>query len=334
MVNGQMEMIAARENGEEVGFVRESVTMDLDIGDTDDFEMTMSQEQWSREKYWYGTRLFIPGTEYGGLIEDISSDTSSKEIVLRGSTWRGLLKKKVVQPPSGQTNLILNGELNHVLAELLEDRFDGLLVVPETDTGITVKNWAVDRYVTLHDAMQKLADAYGCRLQIQYAEPEGLEYGYVTVEAAKVTDYSKELEYSQDGNVKLSVRDHRGGINHLICIGKGEGAERTVIHLYVQQDGTVGSKRYYTGKEEREAVYEFSSAEDDELEAEGTEKLLDLKNYKSVEMSIDDGAPELGDIIAGYESVTDTRVAKPIIGKILKMQDGRTEIEYRIKGEN
>ena len=329
-----LELITAKPSGEENGFVRESATLDLDIVDTDDFELTMSSGQWSKEKHWYGTRLFVPGTEYGGIIDDIRSETGTDEIILCGSTWRGMLKKKVVQPPANQTNLILSGDLNQAIAILLGDRFDGLFLVPEVVTGITIKNWSVDRYVTLHDALQKLVDAYGCRLQIKYVEPEGPEYGYVTIEAVRITDYSKELEYSQDSNTKLSVRDYRGGINHLICIGKGEGTERTVIHLYVQQDGTVGSKQYYTGLDEKEAVYEFSSAEYEELEKDGREKIADIRNYKSVEMTIDDADLEIGDIVAGYDAVTDTYVSRPIVGKILKIEDGKTEIEYEIKGDD
>lgn len=71
------------------------------------------------------------------------------------------------------------------------------MVIPEVDTGITIKSWQVDRYVTLYDAMQKLVSNYGCRLQIQYVQPEGLEYGYVTVQAVPIVDYSEQLEYSQ-----------------------------------------------------------------------------------------------------------------------------------------
>lgn len=329
-----LEMIAAKPSGEESGYIRESVDIDLDIGDTDDFELIISQDQWNKDKFWYGTRLFIPDTEYGGIINDINPRTSTKEIVLKGPTWRGMLKKKIVQPPKGEDYLILSGELNTVLRELLGERFGALFVIPDVDSGITVSSWSVDRYVTLHDAMQKLVDAHGCRLHISYIEPEDLEYGYVTIQAKPVVDYSDELEYSQDGKVHFSIRDYRGGINHLICLGQGEGAERTVLHLYVQEDGTIGSEPYYTGLDEREAVYDYSGADDAELESGGIERLTDLKNYKSIEVTVDDVDLEIGDIIGGYEQITETYVAKPIVGKILTIKDGKAEIEYRVKGDD
>ena len=61
--------------------------------------------------------------------------------------------------------------------------------------------------------------------------------------------------------------------------------------------------------------------------------MKELQNYKSVDLTIDDIDLEMGDIIGGREQVTGTSVVKPIIGKILKIKDGRAEIEYKIKGD-
>ena len=50
-------------------------------------------------------------------------------------------------------------------------------------------------------------------------------------------------------------------------------------------------------------------------------------------MTIDDADLEIGDIVAGYDAVTNTQVIKPIIQKILKMQDGNITIDYSVKGD-
>lgn len=42
---------------------------------------------------------------------------------------------------------------------------------------------------------------------------------------------------------------------------------------------------------------------------------------------------ELGDIIGGREQVTGTEVKKPIVRKILKIKDGKAEVEYKVKGD-
>ena len=338
VVNGAsifpLKMIAAKASGEEIGYIQEEIEADFDIGDTNDFELRIGLNDWTKEKFNYGNRLFIPQTEYGGIIEEIEPMTGSDEIALRGPVWRGMLLRKIVKPPEGESHLILSGELNTVLRELIGERFDALFVVPEIDTGITVTNHQVDRYVTLYDAITKLLSTYNYRLQIAYFEPEGLEYGYVTLQAVPVVDYSDQLEYSQDSNVNFNIRDYRGGINHLVCIGQGQDEERMVSDLYVQEDGTIGRTQFYTGLAEREAVYEYSSADETELETGGIERLKELMNYKSVNVTVDDIDLEVGDIIGGYEQITETSVAKPVIGKILRIQDGNATIEYKVKGDD
>lgn len=97
--------------------------------------------------------------------------------------------------------------------------------MPEEKVGITVTGWQIDRYVTLYDAVDKMLSAQGYRLQISYVEPENLDYGYVSVRAVQIKNYSETLEYSQDGEVQFTVKDYRGGVNHLICAGKGQNEE-------------------------------------------------------------------------------------------------------------
>lgn len=330
----KIRFITTKPTGEECGELCDSAEADMDIGNTNDFEVTIAVSDYDTERMGYRCRIFAPGTEYGGIVGDIESISGTRKVALRGRTWRGMLEYKVIEPPAGQDHLTLSGELNTVIRRLIGDRFGGLFVVPEADTGITVNNWRVDRYVTLYDALQKLVDNYGCRLQIQYVQPEGLEYGYVTVQAVPIVDYSEQLEYSQEEGIYVTVRDCRNGVNHLVCVGEGEKQDRVVLHLYVQKNGTIGKKQYYTGLNEISAVYNYSSAEADKLEEDGTKRLKELQNYKKCEMTIDNADLEIGDIVAGYDAVTNTQVIKPVIQKILKIQDGKITIDYSVKGED
>ena len=91
-----LEFIIARKNGEELGFLDQSVAIDMDLGDTDDFEIRLPQEEWAKEWYWYGNRIFVPGTEYGGILNSLEVMTKTQEIVWCGTTWRGLLKQKII----------------------------------------------------------------------------------------------------------------------------------------------------------------------------------------------------------------------------------------------
>ena len=330
----KIRFITTKPTGEECGELCDSAEADMDIGNTNDFEVTIAVSDYDTERMGYRCRIFAPGTEYGGIIGDIESISGTRKVALRGRTWRGMLQYKVVEPPAGQDHLVLSGELNTAIRTLIGDRFGDLMVIPEVDTGITIKSWQVDRYVTLYDALQKLVSNYGCRLQIQYVQPEGLKYGYVTVQAVPIVDYSEQLEYSQEEGIYVTVRDCRNGVNHLVCVGEGEKQDRVVLHLYVQKNGTIGKKQYYTGLNEISAVYNYSSAEADKLEEDGTKRLKELQNYKKCEMTIDNADLEIGDIVAGYDAVTNTQVIKPVIQKILKMQNGNITIDYSVKGED
>ena len=243
-----------------------------------------------------------------------------------------MLEYKVVEPPSGQEHLILSGELNETLKTLIGDRFEDLFKVSTEDTGVQVQNWSVDRYVTLYDAIMKLLDQYGYRLDIKYIQPEGLEYGYVQIGAKekKILDE----EYDQECSINLDIEDYRAGVNHLVCAGEGENQDRTILHLYVQEDGTIGDQQYYYGLDEVAAVYIFTSADANQLRQDGTKRLKDLQNYKKCQMTIEDVDLEIGDIVAGYDEVTDTTVMKPIKKKILKINDGQQTIDYEVKGDD
>ncbi len=329
-----LQFIVTKENGEEVGFAKEISSMDMELGEKNDFEMQMQLAKWEKEKYYFKHRIFIPWTEYGGIIEEMEPSTEKGVIKFGGYTWRGLLYYKVVEPPEGQDHLILNGELNNVLRELIGERFGSLFSVPDIDTGIVVTNWIVDRYERLLDVITKLLDENKHRIQIEYYEPEGLDYGHVNVQAVPITDYSNELEYSNDGKVNITVKDCRSGINHLVCVGTGQNEERIVSHLYVQEDGSIGKTQFYFGEDAREDVYEYTSADAAKLEEGGIKRLQELQNYKSVAMTVEDRDLELGDIVAGYEQITDTYVKQTVCQKIQKIQNGKTIMDYKEEGDD
>lgn len=329
--NFAFQVIVADSEGKELDYLP-FAKFDSDIGNKNDFELAISMSDYG-ENHTYGNRVFIPDTEYGGLIEDMNVITATDSIKLYGYTWRGLLTQKVVEPPSGAENLILSGELNAVIAGLIADRFGDLFVVDMVDTGVRLNNWIVDRYATLYDTIMKFLEACGFRLKIRYQQGERTEAGHVHLQAVPVVDYSEQIEYSQDVNLDFNVRDYRRGINHLICAGGGEGAERIICHLYVQEDGGIGRTQFYKGLAERTAYYDYGNAEDEaKLLEGGVKRLAELQNYKKFEINVDDIDLEIGDIVGGREYITDTVVKSPVAGKILRQKDGNTTIEYKLKG--
>lgn len=330
-----MDFVIADQNLMEEGFLNTANGIDLEIGNKDaanDFELTLPLT--SSGYVDYGKYIFVPGTEYGGIIEDLKTSTSSGTAQWYGNTWRGFLNQIIIEPTSGAAYKTVSGEANTVLKSMLSGKLNNMFTVPVENSGITV-NYQFDRYVSYLDGFSSMLAQYGARLEILAEQGRANEAFAVYLKAVPVMDYSEEVEYSQDNKINFVIRDYRRGINHLICLGKGELTARQVLHLYVQKGGSVGTTKYYTGLEERTAVYDYSSAEDAAtLKEYGIKRLQEIMNYKKLEMSVQDLNLAIGDIVAGRERNTGTYLKKPIARKVLKIDGSKTTIEYKVEGED
>ena len=309
--------------------------IDIAIGEENNYEIKVRRDKW-RQKYTFGNAFYIKETEYGGIIGEVNTNTAEDTISLLGMTWRGMLDKKIICPPSGSDYKTVSGELNLVLNDLVMEHFDDYFVVLQVDTGVSVTNYQFDRYCTLLSGINKMLKSVGYRLQIRYIQQERGQPGYIELSAVPIVDYSEQIELSQDSQLNFTVKNCRNGVNHLICLGKGELQDRQVIDLYVQEDGSIGNEQYYTGVREVAATYEDTSSETDELEEKGRERLQELMNSTSFSMDVEtlniDVA--IGDIIGGRDYLTGLYAKKPIAKKIYKVEDGKTSLEYEIEGDD
>lgn len=310
---------------------------DVDLNDEKNFELRMPADS-SENSIEIKGRLFVPGTEIGGIIGGTKSETLTGEVVLTGRTWRGVLEKKIIKPPAGQAYKTVTGELNDVLRSLIsEHELTALFCVPQKNTDVNLNGYQFDRYPTLLSGINKMLENVGYRLKIQYVQRERGLPGYVQIEAVEISDMSETIELSQDSRLDFTLTTKKDGVNHLVCLGKGELEERTVIDLYVQQNGRFGYAQYYFGVDEITEVYEDVSADtEDELVERGKERLSELTNSQSFEMgltrlSID---VDIGDIIGGRDYVTGMSLAKPVINKIYTEENGTVKIEYKLKGDD
>lgn len=215
---------------------------------------------------------------------------------------------------------------------VIECGLDSLFSVPSSEDDTEVE-FQFDRYCTLLDGLEKMLSSIGYRLDIRYIKTRW--DAYVRIQPVAATDFSDETEFSQDGKLVFTAQNNQGGINHLICLGKGDLKDRIVKHLYVQKDGSIGNSPYYTGLDERTETYDYSSAEEPELTEKGTERLRELMNSKKFAVDIDDDIEtemQIGDIVGGRDYITGIVVKKPITKKILNIKDGTCKTEYKIEG--
>ena len=328
------QLILADQNLKDIAPVM-NAEIDIAIGEENDYEIKIPRDEW-RSEYTFGNVFYVKDTEYGGIIGEVDTSTAEDTISLLGRTWRGMLDKKIIRPPTGQDYKRASGELNAVLGELITEQFDDYFVVSQDDTGVSLTNYQFDRYCTLLSGINKMLKSVGYRLKIRYVQQERGQPGYVELSSAPIVDYSEQIELSQDSQLNFEFKNCRNGVNHLICLGKGELQERQVIDLYVQKDGSTGSERYYTGVQEIAATYEDTSSETDELEEKGREKLLELMNNTSFSMDVEslNMDVEIGDIIGGRDYLTGLYAKKPIVKKIYRVEDGESSLEYGIEGDD
>ena len=331
-------VILADPNRKELGSIQ-NANVTVDLNGNRNFSVQIARSNWIPE-LTFSYFVYIPGTEYGGIIGQVLTDTTLDYVELKGHSWRGRLAKKVIEPPAGQDYKKVSGELHTVMKDLIEPAFGGnegnvpLFFVSEEDTGVTVSNYQFDRYCTLLDGVTKMLKSKGYRLQLTFQRAAG-EQGKLFIEAVQIVDYSSEIELSKDCQLNYTMEDIRDGINHLVVTGKGELQDRNVLHLYVQKDGSIGKKQYYTGLDEIAEVYENTSTETDELEETSTEKLQELMNKQTFKMDVASLGLDvkIGDIVGGRDYLTGMYMSKPVENITYSLTNGVEAKTYKLEGE-
>lgn len=301
---------------------------DFEIGDEENsFLVTIPRPEW--ESVANDSRIYIPGTEYGGLYKRLESDTKNNSVAVGGLTWRGMLQKKIISPPSGQDYATDSGELNAILGARVSAAFPGLFVGSSESTGITV-SFQYQRYVTMYDGLKALLKSVGYKMQIEYDQV----LRKVVVSAVPIVDYSSEIEYSSDMSADYSMIIDRTGINHLVCLGSGELRNRIVVHLYVDGSGVISQTQTFFGENEIAEVYDYAGASRDDLIQSGVDQLKGELNLNEFRIELEsEREVAVGDIVGSRDYITGYTVTAPITTKIVKFEDGFVNIEYKLSSD-
>ena len=301
-------------------------SLDLSFGEDvneNDFELTIGSTETMLED---NSVIYIEGTEYGGIVDGMKSNTDSETLTHIGRTWHGILNSKVIQPDEGTDHLIVSGDANVVVAFLIARLgLSGLFVAAENLSGINIAGYKFSRFCKGYDGIRTMLAANGAKLKIRW------EKRSVVISAEPIADYT---DSPVDGDVApLTVERHGNKVNHLICLGRGELAEREVIHLYVDQFDRIGDYQAYTGLEEVMDVFDYSNAESlDDLRNGGISRLKELRDNDKIEVSINEGNDityDICDIIAATDTKTGNTANATVIQKIVKINNGTISIEYK-----
>lgn len=318
-----MDLIYTNANGVDLG-VLSAYAFDLSFGASEnDFEITLGADDATLEM---GAIIYMEGTEYGGIVDGLKLNTNGETITYKGRTWHGLLNSKVIQPNSGEDYFIVSGDANGIIAALIARLgLSGLFVAAEGAAGISISNYKIHRYCKAYDGLIAMLEDNGAKLKFEWKDRA------VILSAVPAADYT---DSPVDGDIAiLTVEQQSKKVNHLICLGAGNLADREVIHLYVDQFGKIGDVQYYTDLDEFCDTYENSNSED--LRSDGIAKLKELQNTDKAEINLSEYEGityDIGDIVGAKEYKSGVSVAATVTQKIVKINNGIVSTEYKTGG--
>lgn len=325
-----MDLILATSGGQEECYL--DCNYDIDIGSTNDFQLTFSYPSWD-DRVKIGKMVYVPGTEYGGIIKAIDTSTETDIINVKGYTWRGYLQKRIIEPLDGMDYYVASGELNECIASVL-NRIDLPLFAVATangrnvNTGVNV-NYRFPRYCTAADGLSGMLQSVGFRLDIKFV------HGHVQLQAVPAINYGS-VEISQDSRLNFNTEDNQMGVTTLVCLGTGELRNRIVRYLYADKNGNISEAQTIFGIDEIQEIFDNPAADADTLIQTGKDRfktLISKKSFSAAVKDIDDIDLNLGDTITGRDYITGLVITKPIVDKIAKMEGGKFSVDYKIEGE-
>ena len=274
-----------------------SAMISTDPGEECDWELTMPEGAWERCPILPGHFIYIDGTEWGGPAEQLRHISSDGQIRLRGTCWRGLLRRRVIVPPSGKTHYTLGStEGNAAIKALLGTWRSDLFSVSEGSSG--VKCSASLRYTPLLTALDDMLGSAGARLSAVFTG------GHVVLSSHPSRDMSDMVELSQEYDARLRTDSTAAVYNHIIALGRGELLDRQVAELWLLDDGYVTDNPSAAPKVVSTMLYDYPAVESpEELVKAARRRLLSSAASHSMEIEMTDN---IGLELTDTASVRDT----------------------------
>lgn len=262
----------------------------------------------------------VLGTPYGGPVDGVTVARSDgvRTATWRGRTWTGLLASHVLEPDPGADHLVVSGDAHHVIAALVGRMgLGGVFHAPGAASGLEVPRTELPRYCDGYDGVGRALAAAGAVLRVV----TGGDGVTLRAERLRAPD-----EVVADGT-DYSVGTDGACVNHLVALGKGEGAQRLVAHWYADRAGNVSKVQSLFGPDEVAQVYDRSNADAGQLDADARERLEGLQVAATCSVGPGGAAADVGDVVTardeGYGIVASATVAKVIC----KIRDGQMCVE-------
>ena len=298
----------------------EDFTLDVAFG-ADENALTLTVEEKSAPAA--GQLVYIDATEYGGVIDQVkrgSGRGATGTVECKGRTWHGILAGRRLSPDSGSGYLTVNGKAGDVLTSLIARMgLESLFKAASDDSTVS---YTFERFCDGYSGLMALAKANGRKLSMRRMD------GYIELSMPPIVDYANKVDSDLLDFTITSV--HRC-VNHLLCAGTGQLANRAIVHFYADENGNVSHKQTLFGIDEICALYDYSNASASELETEGKKKLLEYQTSGTVEVDAhEDMDVDVGDIISARDNSTGTTVTATVSKKVVKVERGVATYSYEV----
>lgn len=310
-----MDIVIAGADGSPL-FQTDDFSLDLAYGaDQNDFELSGLPRDLSRGQRWW-----VDGTPWGGVVDTVRVEASGdgvSALSYKGRSVQGIMADKVVEPPAGQSHLVVSGEANAVIGQLLSRCDVPWLVASAGDSGIVIASYQVHRYVSLYDALRMALASVGARLAVSFVDGAPV---LSAVAADTYGDVPSEL-------VGFAAERTYRPCNHLVGLGSGEGAARQVVHWYADASGAVSQTQTLFGLDEVEQTYDYSGSED--LSANTRAKLDEMQGQGTFDVDLpDDARLDVGDRVTASDADTGLSVTADVVKVVVKVKSGTPSIGY------
>lgn len=305
-----------------LGNVREIEDFTLDVAfGADENALTLTVEEKSAPAA--GQLVYIDATEYGGVIDQVkrgSGRGATGTVECKGRTWHGILAGRRLSPDSGSGYLTVNGKAGDVLTSLIARMgLESLFKAASDDSTVS---YTFSRFCDGYSGLMSCAKANGRKLAMRRMD------GYIELSMPPIVDYANKVDSDLLDFTITSV--HRC-VNHLLCAGTGQLANRAIVHFYADENGNVSHKQTLFGIDEICALYDYSNASASELETEGKKKLLEYQTSGTVDVDAhEDMDVDVGDIISARDNSTGTTVTATVSKKVVKVARGVATYSYEV----
>lgn len=320
-----MELIYTDKNMKDIGSINK-FNMDFDTTNTMDYTLAVDSGNQSILDDGF---VYIPGTEYGGIIDKKTPSTITGNTVYYGRNYRGILNSKIVYPATGQDYKYLNGDIYEILTNLISEfnLSSYFILNKESISGYKVSNYKVDRYCSLYSLMVSLAKKFNKNLWLNY----DISYKKILITFRSSIDYSKKELYC-DAKLDMEVTKSSRLTTHLLCLGSGQLKDRIVADIWLNEDKKTFNTDHqvFFGLDDYTQIYEnVNSNSKEDLLSAGISKFEELINVDTISVTLDsEDNLKIGDIIGGYEPITKTSATSTISNIIVNIEDGISSISY------